>query len=164
MGIDNGTAGPGSPASLREQNRARILAVLASAGELSQADIARHTQLAPATVSAIVQELRTDGAVAVTRGEGRRHLVKLTGAAGLFLGIDYGHRHVTVAVATDGRNILAEARSDFDREMSARDGIARIGEAVETVVAEARISRSDIVGAAMGLPAPIDAETGRVGS
>ncbi|MCW3065953.1 MAG: hypothetical protein JWN32_3125, partial [Solirubrobacterales bacterium] len=43
--------------------RARVCGVLAEAGAVSRAELARRTALAPSTVSAVVSELQTEGLV-----------------------------------------------------------------------------------------------------
>src|SRR5262245_52423290 len=72
---------PGSISSLRTANQHRVLDVLrrhrvehksASKVRLTQADLARTTGLAPATVSSIVREFEAAGLVEVEPGRGRR--------------------------------------------------------------------------------------------
>src|SRR5919199_6546237 len=85
---------PGSQSSLREANEQRVLRSLLAHGGQTQADIARHTGLSPATVSNIVRDLRAAGSVEVTPvATGRRAVrVSLARAAGVVVGIDFGHR------------------------------------------------------------------------
>ena len=69
---DEGTTArpaPGSTASLRAANQRRVVRVLQqlpAGGTLSQAEIARSTHLAPATVSNIVRDLAAAGMLAQT--------------------------------------------------------------------------------------------------
>ena len=67
------SAAPGSTSSLRTANRHRVLDVLRDdAGVFTQAELARATGLAPATVSSLVRELSEEGLVEAEPGSGRR--------------------------------------------------------------------------------------------
>src|SRR4051794_32302580 len=92
----------------RPKARAHVLAILCELGAPSRAELARRTALAPSTVSAIVPELADEGLVAetargaapTTSGLGRpATLVALHRRAGVSAGIDFGKRHVRVALA-----------------------------------------------------------------
>ncbi len=157
-------SGPGSTATLRLRNRALVLDTLRRAGEMTQADLSRATGLAPATVSNIVRGLEADGHAAVRDAGGRRRAVRLADRVGYVVGIDYGHRHVTVAASDLAHNILAERRVDTAPDLSSGEGIDIVCRLVDGVLEDAGIARDDVVGAAMGLPAPIDSTTGLVGA
>ena len=154
---------PGSPGALRRANRERILAELRRRDSPTQADIARETGLAPATVSNIVRELERDGVVVVAESGRRRRVrlhrarVPLAAAA-----VDYGHRHVTVAVATDDGRVVTERRTDLVPGLPAAEGLEIAAALLGEVLSEADTEVLDVVG--MGLPAPIDSRTGSVGS
>lgn len=156
--------GPGSPSALRAVNQGRIEEALRSAGSLSQADLARFTGLSAATVSNVVRRLESEGTVDVQGGPGGRRTVRLAAATGQVVGIDYGHRHVTVVLANAAHEILAEDRADFDRELTAEAGIELTGSLVTRVLDSAGVGLDSVDCAAMGLPAPIDSSSGRVGS
>lgn len=156
--------GPGSQAALRNANQRRVLELLKSAGELTQAQVARETGLAPATVSNIVRELTAVGVIDdIDHGKRRRRL-RLTRTAGLVVGIDFGHRHVTVAVADLSHNILAERRVALGPSGSARDSLTRASALLDEAMAGIDGQMSDVIGIGMGLPAPIDSRTGEVGA
>lgn len=154
---------PGSPSALREANRARILECLRDHGECAQVDLARQTGLATATVSNIVSELEASGDV-VVRPVGRRRVVGLAPRSGFLVGIDCGHAHTTVAVSDLAFEILAEQRAEAEGLIPARDRLEQAAELLSEVLATAGVDRSDVVGAGLGLPAPINQSTGRVGS
>src|SRR5688500_9097201 len=87
----HGAAAPGSTASLRTANQQRVLDVLrvgpedgSAADAFTQAELARATGLAPATVSNIVRELVAAELVQTEPGSGRRgSAVRLARSAGL---------------------------------------------------------------------------------
>jgi len=103
---------PGSPGSLRTANQRRVIEILqdrSDTAEITQAEIARATQLAPTTVSNIVRELSGSGLLDTTAGAGRRGTsVRFAQGAGFIAGVDLGHRHVKVAVGDLAGRILAE--------------------------------------------------------
>jgi predicted NBD/HSP70 family sugar kinase len=157
---------PGSQSSLREANEQRVLRALLAHGGQTQADIARNTGLSPATVSNIVRGLRAAGAVEVTpAATGRRAVrVSLARARGVVIGVDFGHRHLRVAVADLAHTVLAESNQRLDVDHSASEGLRAAIAAVDRALAEAGAGRDDVVGVGLGVPGPIDARTHAVGS
>ena len=160
-----GPAAPGSTASLRAANSRRIIELLRGADDpaaVTQADIARSTQLAPATVSNIVRELSAAGLLETTAGAGRRGTtVRIAREAGLVAGVDIGHRHVRVAVGDLGGDIVAEAHSELAPTHPYDEGLAQVDKLLTSVLDEVRAPRSQVLTIGMGLPAPIGA-SGRV--
>lgn len=158
-------------ASLREDNRRRVIDALRERGVASRAELARMTGLSRSTISTIVGDLLAAGLASEREGgspAGEAHagrppvMVALNGSAGLALGIDFGHRHLRVAVSDLSHTVLAEAWRELDVDHSAEQGLAQAGEFVDRVLAEAGGERERVIGAGMGLPAPIDRATGSV--
>jgi len=149
--------------------RARVFGVLASSGPTSRAELARRTALAPSTVSAVIAELQderlvVDGDAAPRGAVGRPAvLVALDRAAGVALGLDFGKRHLRVALADLAHNVLAERHQPLDADLPAAEAIARAVRLVGEVLAEAGARVEDIVGAGMGLPGPVHRPTGQLG-
>ena len=163
MSVVDGHDRPGSQAALRSSNRMRVLQLLTEHGEITQAGLARGTGLAAATVSNIVRELLTGGLVQVSE-VGRRKVVRLTRATGLVLGVDYGHRHLTVVIADRAHEILAERRVELEPNLPAVEGMYLAEKLFRELLDELGEQPAAIVGAGMGLPAPIDLRTGKVGA
>jgi predicted NBD/HSP70 family sugar kinase len=153
---------PGSQTALRSANQQRIVDVLRASGQLSQAQLARETGLAPATVSNIVRDLTAKKVLTTAAAGGKRRAVRLAQNAGLVAGIDYGHRHLTVAIADMGHTILSELRAELGPGISANEGIEAaanlLGQALDSI--GERMESVTAIG--MGLPAPIDSRTGEV--
>lgn len=156
---------PGSTSSLRTANQQRVLDVLRGltameAGEAeqdlgssyTQAELARATGLAPATVSNIVRDLATAGLVAVEAGSGRRgSSVSLSSDVGVVAGVDFGHSHVAVAVGDLTGALVAEHRERLDTTMDHERSLHRAAELLHPLLPPgARLHR---VG--LGLPAPV---------
>ena len=161
----------GSLASLREGNRRRVMDALRERGAASRADLARMTDLSRSTISSIVGDLIDSGLVSERDGHPQGEsphagrpgvMVSLDSAAGLALAIDFGHRHVRVAVSDLSHTVLAETWRDLDVDHSADDGLRAAAEDVEQVLAEAGVDRSRVIGAVMGIPAPINRASGTV--
>jgi predicted NBD/HSP70 family sugar kinase len=157
---------PGSQSALRSANQKRLIDLLVADGELTQAEIARRSGLAPATVSNIVRALLDDGVLAATGDDtGRRgRTVRLARATGVAVGVDFGYRHVTVAVADTACTVLATRRADVEIGHDAGKGAEQARTLIEEAVAEAGVGPADVLGVGVGLPAPIDRRTRQLGA
>jgi glucokinase-like ROK family protein len=164
----------GSLGSLRERNRVRVLESLRELGVASRAAIARHTGLSPSTVSSLVAELqqagvvieRCDGPVgaATVRGGRPPMLIGLDRSVGVAVGIDYGKRHLAVAVSDLSHTILAESWREMPEDYDAETGLDGAADLVDEVLAEAEVDRSSVIAVGLGLPGPINLATGTIGS
>ena len=160
----------GSLASLRKDNRRRVIDALRVRGVASSAELARITGLSRSTISTIVNDLIDSGLAAEREGqpEGEAHagrppvMVALDSSAGAAVGIDFGHRHLRVAVSDLSHTVLAETWREMDIDHSATEGLDAAAGFVEQVLAEAGVDRKQVIGAVMGVPGPIDRTTGTV--
>jgi len=162
---------PGALASLRESNRERVVQALRELGVASRAEVARHTGLSRTTVSTIVAGLVSDGFV-VGRANGRRQaagsgrppaLIALNPSGGMAVGLDFGKRHLSVALADLSHQIVAEERVVLPDDYQAEEAMTTGARLVERLLADARVDKSRVVGVGMGIPGPIH-ESGLVGS
>ncbi|MDX6526502.1 MAG: hypothetical protein QOJ47_1718 [Gaiellales bacterium] len=164
----------GSLESLRDSNRSRVIDALRRRGSASRSDLARLTGLSRTTVTTLVADLHTRGLIveeshgpahAETGSRGRRPaFLRLAPSAGAALGIDFGHRLIRVAVADLGSTVLAEQTIELDVDAAACAAMEAASELTEVVLAAAQIERSQIIGAGVGIPGPIDHATGAVAS
>lgn len=123
---------------------------------MTQADIARATQLAPGTVSKIVRELVAAGMVETTVGSGRRGTaVRVSRGAGIVAGVDFGHRHVRVAVGDLAGRILAAEREPIAQDLAYGDGLDRVVSMLDRLLGDLPADISDVLNIGLGLPAPI---------
>ena len=159
----------GSLESLRERNRMRVIDALRQRGAVSRADIARRTGLSRSTVSSLVADLQAAGLVVereaepAPRGpEGGRPpvLIALDQSAGAIVGIDFGHRHVRVAVADLSFTVMAEDAESIDVDTAGHEALDLAAGLTERLLDEAGVDRDRVLAAGMGLPAPIDRATG----
>lgn len=121
-------AAPGSTASLRTANQRRVLLALRDAAPdeaaFTQAELARVTGLARATVSNIVRDLSRAGLVDTEAGSGRRgSAVRMSLAAGVVAGVDFGHRHLAVAIGDLTGRLLTEERCRIDPDLGHREAL-----------------------------------------
>ena len=162
---------PGALGSLRESNRDKVVQALKTLGVGSRAQIARRTGLSRSTVSSIVADLQSDGLVVDRETDGREAtgsgrppaLIALDSSAGLAVGIDFGKRHLAVAVADLSHEILAEQWVVMGEDYAADEGMLQAVGLVERVLDESDADRDRVLGVGMGIPGPIH-ETGVVGS
>lgn len=158
---------PGSQTSLHRANLERVVRAVRMAGSLTQAEIARNTGLSAATVSNIVRELKEGGTVEVTptsAGGRRARSVSLSGSAGIVIGVDFGHTHLRVAVGNLAHQVLAEESEPLDVDASSAEGFGRAEELVNRLIEATGIGADKVVGVGLGVPGPIDVESGTLGS
>lgn len=158
---------PGSQTSLHRANLERVVRAVRMAGSLTQAEIARGTGLSAATVSNIVRELKDGGTVEVTptsAGGRRARSVSLSGDAGIVIGVDFGHTHLRVAVGNLAHQVLAEESEPLDVDASSAQGFGRAEQLVNRLIETTGISPGKVIGVGLGVPGPIDVESGTLGS
>ncbi|MBD2763688.1 ROK family transcriptional regulator [Kocuria sp. cx-455] len=156
-------AAPGSQTSLRVANQRRVIQVMRTLGTTTQATIARETALAPSTVSSIVHEMVTAGVLAMDSSHGGRRgqLVRFSDNAGFVVGLDVGHRHLTVAVADLNHNVRARQRFDLPHGHAMAEVLDTADSTLTSMVRKLKLSRAKLLAAGLTLPAPVDLE-GRV--
>ncbi|MCJ1680503.1 ROK family transcriptional regulator [Streptomyces sp. APSN-46.1] len=158
---------PGSQSSLHRANLERVVRAVRLAGSLTQAEIARATGLSAATVSNIVRELKEAGTVEVTdtsAGGRRARSVSLSGDAGIVIGVDFGHTHLRVAVGNLAHQVLAEEAEPLDVDASWTEGFDRAEALVGRLIEGIGVGREKVIGVGLGVPGPIDVESGTLGS
>ncbi len=149
---------PGSTASLRPANQRRVVDVLRGRADdpVTQAELARVTGLASGTISNIVRELTAAGLIETEPGSGRRGtVVRLSRSAGLVVGIDVGHSHLSVAVADLSGQPLVEKRRRLAHDHRYNEGLDLADTLLDEALAEAGHSWDEVRSVGMGLPAPI---------
>jgi predicted NBD/HSP70 family sugar kinase len=157
----------GSLTDLRNANRNEALSLLRLQGALTQAEISRATGLSPASVSNIVRDLKEEGVarVRLVRRNGRRATeVTLNPSAGLVAGIDFGNRHVRVAIADLAHTVLAESQRslEYGHEASAATHVAT--GMLNDLADGAGRGLIDVQTLAIGLPGPINRDSAQVAS
>jgi predicted NBD/HSP70 family sugar kinase len=156
---------------IREFNRLRLLEELQRAGVADRSELARLTGLSRATVATLVADFVARGAIVEeqngdsARAPGRpSNRLRLEPSAATVLGVDFGHRHVRVAIADLSATVLIERRLDLDVDAGSAAALDTTAELAAALLSEAGVDRARVLGAGMGIPAPIDPRSGRMPS
>ncbi|HZM74368.1 MAG TPA: ROK family protein, partial [Candidatus Limnocylindrales bacterium] len=147
----------------------RISDVLRSRGPRTRSELVTLSGLSRPTVANALAELSRLDLVSEEQGPpagGRpAGVVRLTRLAGLAVGVDIGRRHVRVAVADLGHEVLNDnfVALDADADDSPHEvldlAVAQVDEALKAIDA----TRDEIAGVGLGIPAPVTRD-GRIGS
>jgi predicted NBD/HSP70 family sugar kinase len=143
------------------------LAVLAEHGPVTRADLGLFTGLSRSAVSSAVASLQADGLVTEDApagigpaGRGRRPtVVALVRRSGFVLALDFGHAHVTAAVATTSGELLAESSSTLDVDSHPHQALDVAASLAEQSLHQAGHRLEDVIGIAAGIPGPLDIRT-----
>ena len=107
------------PSHVRQTNQRAILSVISLQPGISNAELARVTDLAPQTVSAVLADLHQLNLV--TRGEvlrGRRGQpatpLYMNPVGALAIGAEIGWRHMEVCLVGIGTQVLSRVRRTYD--------------------------------------------------
>ncbi|EQD86219.1 ROK family protein [Saccharopolyspora spinosporotrichia] len=111
-------------ALVRRTHKERVLRALRERGALSRGEIAKIVGLSRTTVSEITRDLLRRGAIvvvdtdaAVREGSGRpAERLALDPRSAQFMGVDFGHRRVRVAVADAAHEIVASGRQRYQED------------------------------------------------
>ena len=138
--------------------------LLRRVGPMTRAELGGRMGTSRATVSTTIAQLKADGLVderagAASYGSRGRPptLLALTQRAGVAAGVDLGRTHARVVLAHLGHEVLAEEAVTLEEEGSAEQAFGAVEGLVDRVIAAARVTRRELVGVGMGLPAPLDA-------
>lgn len=158
---------PGSQAALRRANSALVLRSLAQVGPSSQAELSRATGLSRASVTNIVRQLEADGQVRTwedVRGGRRARVVERVVPAKLLAAVCIGRNDVRITLADLNLEVLAETEAHSVEELTPTACLDDVATRLEQLLASIERDRSDLLGAVVGVPAPIDVRTGTLGS
>ncbi|WP_203913626.1 ROK family transcriptional regulator [Rhizocola hellebori] len=153
---------------MREAAR-RVAEMLRGRGPRTRAELISLTGLSRPTISSALTELSTAGLVTEVLGPpagGRpAGVFRLTRKAGLAVGVDIGRRHLRVAIADLGHEILASQAIRLDRDADDHpfSALDLATQQVDKVLAAVGGSRAEVVGVGLGIPAPVTLD-GRIGS
>jgi predicted NBD/HSP70 family sugar kinase len=143
---------------LRRGNRASLLRHLYFEGPLSRQELGRDTGLSAGSISNVVGELIADGMVeeagAVESDGGRpRILLQVAPGYGYVVGVDVGETRVRVELFDLALTELAAADLPLSDSGHDVDHVVRLAlDGIETVVREAGIDDSEVLGVGIGVP------------
>ena len=79
-------------------------------------------------------------------------------------GIDFGKRHVRLALSDLSHALLAERHLPLDADLPAKEAIALAARLFADALEEAEVARDEVVGVGMGLPGPVHRPSGELGN
>jgi predicted NBD/HSP70 family sugar kinase len=147
---------------LRRGNRASLLRHLYFEGPLSRQELGRDTGLSAGSISNVVGELIADGMVeeagAVESDGGRpRILLQVAAGYGYIVGVDVGETRVRVELFDLALTERASADLPLSDSGHDVDHVVRLAlEGIETVVREAGIDDSEVLGVGIGVPGIVE--------
>ncbi|MET4901417.1 ROK family transcriptional regulator [Paenarthrobacter sp. CC6] len=132
----------------------------------TRAELALTTGLARSTVASRIDALINSGLVgpageASSSGGRPPSRFAFNPAARVVLAVDVGATHVIVAVTDLGGSILAERRLGQEVADGPEVVLGRVVSAGRELLAEARREPGDLAGIGIGLPGPVEHDTGR---
>jgi predicted NBD/HSP70 family sugar kinase len=155
----------GDISARRARTRQTVLAALTADGSATRAALSAATGLSRSAISECIADLLADGTVveepaAGPGGRGRpATAVRLSRPDGVVLGVDLGHAHVTVAVATTGGDLLVERSADLDVDHRPHPALDLAASLATAALADAGRPAEDVRAVAAGIPGPIDVRT-----
>jgi predicted NBD/HSP70 family sugar kinase len=157
-----------SPRRLRTQQQ--LLREIRRHAGITRLDLSRLTGLSRSATAEAVQDLLAQRLVAERRGDaaasvGRPSALLFANAPDALVGaVDFGHNHVSVAVADAGGRVLAEHREPVDVDQQATNALDQAAALLADCLDERGLAASDLANVTAGIPCPLEASTGRVRS
>ena len=152
----------GVHALVRRTHEERVLAALRAHGALSRGELAKRVGLSRTTLSEITANLLQRGAIivadtdAATRaGSGRpAERLALDPDSGQFLGIDFGHRRVHVAVADASHEIIAQGVERYDDDPPWAERLDIAFELIDRISRDTGVHFGALQSIGIGVPGP----------
>lgn len=159
-----------APKQLRARNVATVVDALRAHGGISRTELAHATGLSRTTVVSILEQLEDGGYITIRRGDGSppgvigrpAATIALNPSAGVVLGICASREHIGVVLTDLSLRVLADRRARFAFGTPAERVIDILSELAEDALGAAQMTSDIVVGAVLGLPSPVEPETGQV--
>lgn len=151
-----------SPPARRRSTRDQVLAAVTEFGPATRAELSRVTGLSRSAVSECVGDLLGAGLVtasAAVPGGGRGRpaaVLSVRSARGVVLGLDFGHTHVTAAVATSGGEVLAECSEQADVDRFPARALDLAAKLARRALRRGGCRPDSVRAVAAGIPVPLD--------
>lgn len=154
------------PGVMRERNRGLVLDIVKNAGPLSRSDIAKHSQLAKPTVSAIVEGLLAEGMLTeigvgpAAKGGGRQPILLEFNARSRFaIGVHVGAGRAAALLA----DALGQEVAHTEATITHGDpgaALHTVGQLVDQLIRGARVARKRVAGLGVAVPGKLDTRSG----
>jgi predicted NBD/HSP70 family sugar kinase len=152
----------GVHALVRRTHEERVITALRTHGALSRGELAERVGLSRTTLSEITAALLQRGAIIVTdtdaatrEGSGRpAKRLALDPASGQFLGVDFGHRRVSIAVADASHEVIAQAVERYSDQTPWVERIALAFACIDELARETGVHFGALQAVGIGVPGP----------
>ncbi|MDA0161613.1 ROK family protein [Solirubrobacter ginsenosidimutans] len=159
-----------APDDLRARGLRAAVDALRRDGNLTRSELARRTGVSRPTIASIIEELDRRGLVVeyqdsttARRAPGRpATLIRLHPSAGTALGISVEREELRVALVDLSLTVLADRSAQFALDTPAETLLELILDLAGEALADGPAERGALIGVGVGLPSPIDLETGDV--
>lgn len=147
---------------MRFTHEERVLRTLREQGALSRSQIARAVGLSRSTLSEITASLLQRGAIVVVdtdaakrEGSGRpAERLALDPSSGQFMGVDFGHRRVCVAVADASHEIIASGAERYADDAPWPERLDAAFRLIDRLTDETDVHYGALQGVGIGVPGP----------
>ncbi len=156
--------------NLKSFNKREILDMIRfTAGGISRAELARRMQLTRSAISTIIDDLHRIGLVdeteiGSTTGGRRPVLLAINPQYGYVVGADMGATHLTMVAADFSAHVLDEIEYPLYVADGPRSCLAQFERALNELLSRVKINIEQISAIGLGVPGPVDAESGEVSS
>ncbi len=166
-GLKNERIRKGNQKLVKSINRNIILNIVRQHGPVSRADAARMSQLYPATVSSIVNDLIAEGfvrEVGLGDSTGGRQPVMLELNRGVHVacGASIELGRIRVCLTDLDARVLSRVERPLSPEDGPRKNLSQIVGAIREIVQESDVPREKVLGVSVVYPGPVDATSGRI--
>jgi predicted NBD/HSP70 family sugar kinase len=157
-----------SPRRLRTQQQ--LLSAIRRHAGITRRDLSQLTGLSRSATAEAVRDLLAQRLIAERRadavaGVGRPSALLFANAPDALVGaVDFGHNHVSVAVADSGGRVLAEDHQPVDVDQQAAHALDQAAALLADCLDKKGLAASDLANVTAGIPCPLDANTGVVRS
>jgi predicted NBD/HSP70 family sugar kinase len=152
--------------AMRGMNRALVLEMIRREKTVSRTELARRSLLTKPTVAAIVDALVDEGLVnelgfeiTPSRRGRRSRLLELNDSASAFVGLHFGVRHTSLAVA-DARGRIRATRVIESFAGQFERALRMLPSVMKGALSEAKLPRSRLEGVGVAIPGLVDQSTG----
>lgn len=153
----------------REKTRAELLRLIRATGGATRADLTRLSGMSRSAVNATVASLLAEECITETDAEPKgpgtgsgRPGTRLVANGGPVAGIDFGHNHVHVAVATASGEMLGDRRVEVDVDLAADGAMDAAADLLHQLRVE--LGTGGLEAVVAGIPGPVDWRSGLVQS
>ncbi|KMK76230.1 ROK family transcriptional regulator [Alkalihalobacillus pseudalcaliphilus] len=150
---------------MRLTNRAKVLNQIRLKQPISRAVIAKETQLTPATVTNIVQDLLEEkmikeGENGSSQGGRKPILLSIDDRSKYIIGIDIGAFEVRMAITNLQAVIIRKKDLPLSAKLDNSLFLSYIEESIQNIIEESRLDKQAIVGIGIGMHGVVNAELG----